>query len=542
MALEKIHEKLAEFDMDQEEAEIIVFLTAMGPCPARTISSRFDFNRMKTYRTLKSMEEKGLVHRIMGRPMKYVAIPLEDLLDTRIEDARRKLDEMRSNEDFILEEITKIASSEVKVTEGPRFRFYQGRQQVYEFMTQMWSNVEEDLSLITTSPDLLRLSLWGLDGKLLELSKEGKKIRILTDIDESNIQDIERLIDRFEIRHLETDTPVRLVVIDQEEVLTSVVMDDSMSMTTQDDTGLWTSASSFASAMRIFYDSLWSLAPDARTVINSIRTGERPQEFKTIRNKRDCESTFKLMIERCSFGADILVRRLQDLPLPLDHFAEILEDKNLRIISNLDESLNELLNTEVRPTILRHNVVSSNLLLLIVDSNELLMSTKDWNNSGQAVWSNTTAYVDSMRLVFGDYWENGVSFDKYYSEVEELENLNELAISIGNELQDNGWLVKVPGSIKGKSGVDYPFTLSARHPTIEDVNYGLKIARREDAFNQIMELSVRRLDLECMIILSSLEPFDNNVLELANLYGIKLVHGEEAGTIARNLINFVLGK
>lgn len=539
MALEKIHEKLTEFDIDQEEAEIVIFLTAMGPSPARIISSRFDFNRMKTYRTLKSMEEKGLVHRIMGRPTKYVAVPLEEILDNRIDDTRRKLDDMRSNEDFILKEITKIAGSEVKVSEEPRFRFYQGRQQVYEFMAQMWSDVKGELSIITTSHDLLRLSLWGLEEKLVKLSKEGKNVRVLTGIEESNIDDIERLIDLVEIRHLETDTPVRLVVIDQEEVLTSVVLDDGMSMTTQDDTGLWTSAPSFASAMRIFYDSLWSLAPDARTIINSIRTGEKPQEFKTIRNKRDCEYIFKQMIERTSFGADLLVRRLQDLPIPLQKIAEILEDKNLRIISNLDESPNEILKIDLKPTILRHNVVSSNLLLLIVDSNELLMSTRDWKDSGQAVWSNTTAYVDSMRLVFGDYWGNGVSFEKFYSEVEELENLNELAHAIGEELEDKGWIVEVPGSVKGRSGIDYVFTLSAKNTTNQDVYFGLNLARRKDVFNQIMELSVRRSDLDSLIILSSIEPFDKNVSELANLYGIKLVHGEQAGTIARNLIKII---
>jgi hypothetical protein len=147
-----------------------------------------------------------------------------------------------------------------------------------------------------------------------------------------------------------------------------------------------------------------------------------------------------------------------------------------------------------------------------------------------------------MRLVFGDYWGNAISFEKIYSEIEEFENLNEIAISIGNELEDNGWLVEVPGSISGRSGVDYPFMLTARNSSDQDVHLGLNLARKKDAFNQIIELSVRRTDLDSMVVLSSLEPFEKNVLELANLYGIKLVHGAEAATIANNLIKIIMNR
>jgi len=535
MALEKIHERLTEFSIDKEEAQILVFLTAMGPCPARTISRRFDYNRMKTYRTLKSMEEKGLVQRIMGRPTKFVSVPLDDILNNRINETKQKLDDMRVNEEFILEEIGKIASSELKVTEEPRFRFYQGRQQVYEFLSQMWSNVEEELSIVTTSSDLLRLSLWGLEDKLIELSREGKRIRILTGIEESNIEDIEKIIEGIQVRHLATDAPIRFVVMDQCEVLTSVLMDDDMSMTTQDDTVLWTNASNFAQAMKIFYESLWSLAPNANTMINSIKTGEKPQEFKTIRNKQDCKAMFEEMIERSIHSLDVLTRRLSKLYMPLNDLFVNAKDKKLRIISNIEEDLSDLTKPDIDMSYIKHNVVGSNLLLLIVDNNEILMSTKEWESTGHCVWSNTSAYVESMSFVFEDYWDNGLESEAFYKEFVEKNEIKELAHEIGSELEKKGWVVNVPGLIKGKSSEEYSFTLSGQNSE-QDKTMGLNIIKGEEAFNQLMELSIKRMDLESLIILSSLDPFEKNVKELADLYGIKLVEGNNASSIAKKLI------
>lgn len=538
MAFKKIHAGLTEFGFDQEEAEIMVFLAAMGPLPARAISRRFEFNRMKTYRTLKSMEEKGMVQRVMGRPAKYLALPLKEMLQDRINDTREKLAEMTKKESIILEEMEKIAGEDLKISEEPRFRFYQGRQQVYELISQMCSNAEKELSIITTSNDLLRLSLWGLEDKLMELGREGKKIQLLTEIDEPNIREIEAIMGNIEVRHLSTEAPVRFIVTDREEVLTSVVMDDSMSMTTQEDTGLWASSPSFASAMKTFYDSMWSVAPDARTVINVIRTGEKPQEFKTIRSKRECDSMFIDMLERCLSNADILVTRLHDLPLPVENMMRLVGDKKLRIVTNLDES-KLVMEDESGMHKTRHNVLGSNLLLLFVDDGEVLMSTREWEQIGQAVWSNTTAYVESMRLVFNDYWNRGAPSEEYYIEYRKKQKLTDLAVSIGKELEKSGWSIKIPGLIPGKSGVEYSFTLSGQHSTLPKKYMGLNIVSEDDAFNQIMELSVRRMDLESPMILSSLTPLEKSVEELAKLYGVKLVYGENAGIVANKITEII---
>ena len=91
MALDRLSEKLIDFGFTKDEAEVYVFLSSMGPSPARVVSRRFDINRMRAYRTLKSLEEKGLVERIIGRPMRFVANPLQESLSRYIDGFRERL-------------------------------------------------------------------------------------------------------------------------------------------------------------------------------------------------------------------------------------------------------------------------------------------------------------------------------------------------------------------------------------------------------------------------------------------------------------------
>ena len=97
MSLNTLHENLTRFGFTREEAEFYVFLSAIGPATARTIARRFNINRVKAYRTLKDLEEKGLVVKIMGRPLRFTAQPIEGLIRDKINETRLSLQELEDN-------------------------------------------------------------------------------------------------------------------------------------------------------------------------------------------------------------------------------------------------------------------------------------------------------------------------------------------------------------------------------------------------------------------------------------------------------------
>ncbi|MCW4051428.1 MAG: hypothetical protein NWE89_17035 [Candidatus Bathyarchaeota archaeon] len=534
MSIAGLHERLTQFGFNKEEAEIYIFITAMGPTPARVVARRFDINRMKAYRTLKDLEEKGFVHRIMGRPVRFVTQPIEGILNAQIEQTRDRLSTLENNHLRIIEDLERLSTVDATIEEEPRFRIYQGRQQVYELLATMCDRVKAEINIVTTPSDFLRLSLWGIDNRLIRLASSGRIVRLLTQIDDTVINEIENIQDHFEIRHLAMPSPLRFVTIDDGETLTSVAMDDSMSMTTQDDTGLWTNAASFTTAMNVFYDALWSVAPESHVVINTIRTGERPQEFVTIRSMDEYSRFFSSLISTAETSVDLMVNKIQDLPVPLSEIIQDAGERRIRVLTIVEESMSAELSRVMRLAEVRHNVTESKLTLLVVDGDESLLTTTGFESSIHAVWSNLEAYVETTTMIFEDYWVNSSPADTRYRELIIQENKSEITGIIQTFLEERHWKVTVPGKVKGNTGLEYVFDLYAEN---ERKAIGLNLNLEEDAFNKIFELSARKMDLEDVnLILGSIKPLEEEIIRLASLYGISLIQADDAVSLTEKIL------
>jgi sugar-specific transcriptional regulator TrmB len=533
MSLNRLHERLAEYGFTQGEAETYVFLAAMGPTSASTVAKRFNYNRMKAYRLLKNLEEEGLVHSVVGRPVRYVVAPIEEIVNNRIDEAAKRLSELKKSQPTIIEEIRKLETKEQRELDEPRFRIYQGRQRVYELLASMCDRAENKLRLITTPKDLLRLSLWGLDDRFSDLTDGGKSVQLLTSVNETNLREIEELSKRIDVRHMVIQTPIRFALIDEEETLSSVAMDDSMSMTTQNDTGLWTNSQSFVSTMKPFYDALWSMAPEASTVINTILTGERPYEFITIRNFEEYRETFREMLERSAQSVDIVVKSIQDLPSPVPKYESV---RKVRVLTRVTESDSAELSNVMKYGEVRAPGATMGLSLLIVDGDETLLATSGKDLKGQAIWSNLNSYVDTMRVVFEGYWRGGKPAQDIYREVVEQHNYNEVLDLMAGLLTEEGLSVERNTAIRGASGVEYSFNIVFCDPVNPVKVVGLNLVLGEDVFSQIFELSARKMDVNARVLLASIKPFPEEVISLGSLYGITLIQSDTAVGLVERLL------
>jgi len=533
MSLNRLQERLAEYGFTKEEADTYVFLASTGPTSASTVSRRFNYNRMKAYRLLKKLEEDGLVHSVVGRPVRYVVAPIEGVVNNCIEEASKRLTGLKNSQSKIIEEIRKLEGTERRETEEPRFRMYQGRQRVYELLASMCDRAERELSLITTPQDLLRLSLWGLDERFSDLTGADRSVRLLTSVNEANLREIEELSKKIDVRHMLIDTPIRFALIDEEETLSSVAMDDSMSMTTQNDTGLWTNSQSFVSTMKTFYDALWSMAPEATTVINTILTGERPYEFRTIRSFDEYREKFVEMLERSTKSVDIIVKSIQDLPSPVPSNES---GKRVRVLTGVKKSDSAELSNMMKISEVKDPGATTDLSLIIVDGEETLLASSGQDLKGQAIWSNLDSYVDTMKVVFEGYWRGGKPAQEIYREAMEQHNIDEVLDLMTGLLAENSLSVERDASIRGASGVEYPFNIVFSDPGNPVNVVGLNLIIGEDVFSQVFELSARKMDVNAEVGLASIKPFPREIISLGKLYGITLIQSDTAAGLVEKLL------
>jgi sugar-specific transcriptional regulator TrmB len=538
MALDSLSEKLIDFGFTKDEAEVYVFLSSMGPSPARVISRRFDINRMRAYRTLKSLEDKGLVERIIGRPMRFVANPLQESLSKYIDGFRERLTELETREEQVIDDWTRISDATSDQVEESRFRIFEGRQQIYELLVQMCERASGEICIVTTKRDLHRLALMGIDDRLRSVSREGIRVRVLTQVEGPDFAEMDYFSDFAEIRHVPLPAPVRFVTIDDRETLTTTSMEDTMSLTTHDDAGLWTNAPSYNSAMKIFFDALWRLATKASVIIESLQTGVTPQEIRVIRTDRGFEKTFLDMIRKSGASVHMMASKINDLPFTIEEIRGSLEEEtDVKIMTHLDLDGLKNINEFFEKAEVKHSLSPFDLQLLIVDEEEALMNIPSMQSMDRAVWSNLDPYVETLLRVFEDYWARGELADDIISRLasqrEYLENLNE----INSTMELGGWIVESPGVLEGQSGVEYTFNLVASSPEQPERVIAIDVLLEETAFNHIIRLGAKNVDLKPRkLILVSRKTFGTQEEELAQLYGIELVHEENVEELAQKIV------
>lgn len=284
MAEEKIIESLMEFGLTREEATAYLFLLRAGPCPARTIANKLGGNRMKAYRTLKVLQDRGLVDITVGRPVKFVATPLNEALDLLINEYRSKISSMEESKKKILDYWEKLPVAGQSVEE-PKFRILQGRQQVYDLILKMFERAKTEIRILTTRNDLYRLSFAGIDAKLKELSRKGVKTMVLTQLDAQSVEAVSNYMSFVEVRHMSLPAILRLITIDESESLTTFVMDDSMSMTTEEDSGLWTNAPNYVKAMNASFLGLWSNGVPMQEILPTLMAEQELSEGLALTKK-----------------------------------------------------------------------------------------------------------------------------------------------------------------------------------------------------------------------------------------------------------------
>ena len=540
MAEERLKQSLQNYGFTPDEAETYLFLTQSGPCPARLVARRFNINRMKAYRILRALEEKRLVESIMGRPIKFAAAPLRNFIEHYLRTIKDRVHSLESEESSILDAWNNLSKKNVSLETEPKFRIFQGRQQIYDLMLQMTDRVREEITILTTPRDLNRLSYMGFDDRLQEISEDGRRVNLLTRVETAWIEDIEYYLSFFDVRHIELPSAIRVIIVDGLETITTVAMDDTMSMTTKDDTGLWTDSPSFVMAMKVFFDSLWNMAPNAENIIQSLKSGEDPQEIRVINSMGDYLATFQRMIERSQSTIDIMVRHINDLPLSLVDLITLLErDVNIRLLTKIELDTFPESNQIPRNIIMKHNPSETGLLLLVVDGSKTILSIPHWEDMGQAVWSNLDSYVSTMIQVFEDYWKNGQLIEKTLKELEKIQNYEKTIETIKLDFEESSWKVTNNGTILSLNGTQFSFNLVCSHPEFENP-LGIEFVLDGDLFSNIVRIGTFKLNLtDHHIIIASFQPYTIQEMDLAKIYNIKLVAGKNPKELSKFLLEYI---
>ncbi|MBN1385608.1 TrmB family transcriptional regulator, partial [Candidatus Woesearchaeota archaeon] len=214
--------------------------------------------RSRSYDVLESLEKKGFAVTKLGKPIKYIAVPPEEVLErvkknikSESEKQVLRLEELKDTE--ILDELKTLHTQGIELIEPSDLSgSLKGRHNLYNHLEMSIKNAQKSVTIMSTSQGFIR-KVEGLKPVFEKLKKKGVKIRIAAPMTKESMNALKDVGAVAEVRH--TDRKARFCIVDSKELVFMVLNDSEVHPTY--DVGIWVNTPFYANAMENLFDVAW---------------------------------------------------------------------------------------------------------------------------------------------------------------------------------------------------------------------------------------------------------------------------------------------
>ena len=250
------------FSLNLYEVRIWTALLSRGVSTAGELSDIGNVPRSRTYDILESLEKKGFVMMKLGKPIKFIALKPEEVIErakknfnSETKERIEKLEKLKNSE--LLGELNSLHQQGIKYIEPSDFSgAIRGRHNLYNHLDSLVRQAENSITIVTTEDGLNR-KIEALRPSLEKAKKRGVKIRVAAPISKKNVKIAKDISKIAEVRHI-TQPKSRFAVIDGKELL-FMIMDDN-DVHPNYDVGIWINTEFFASTLEHLFENLWKTA------------------------------------------------------------------------------------------------------------------------------------------------------------------------------------------------------------------------------------------------------------------------------------------
>lgn len=255
----KFLNKLRDFGLNSYEAKIWTALLSRGVSSAGELSDISNVPRSRAYDVLESLEKKGFIVMKLDKPIKYIAVQPEEV----IERVKKSLREDADKQAFIVEELRKdpifkeldqLYTKGVDVIDPTELSgALKERQNVYSTMNTMINSAEKTVVIMTSAKGLMRKAD-ALKRSLDKAKQRGVKVHIAAPLTKETQKAVELLSKFAEVRHVD-EVKARFCLVDSRQLVFHL-LDDEKAVPAYD-VGIWVTTPFFASAVESMFDKVW---------------------------------------------------------------------------------------------------------------------------------------------------------------------------------------------------------------------------------------------------------------------------------------------
>ncbi len=240
------------FNLNIYETKVWLALLGKGIASAGEIAESSGVPRSRTYDVLESLEKQGFTIMKLGKPVKYIAVKpnviLEKLKLNTMKDATEKVDTLLKLKDTAeyteLEEL--YHTGIVPVRHEEISGAIKGKSTIYNHIKELLENAKKEVIVCTSADELSQKSRF-FSSIFERLQKAGVKLRVCLS---GNEKEIKKLSAKFKIKAKQIDIDAKFFIADNEQVLFLI----SKSNTPDEEIAIWLNTPFFSSALSFMFN------------------------------------------------------------------------------------------------------------------------------------------------------------------------------------------------------------------------------------------------------------------------------------------------
>lgn len=238
------------FNLNMYETKVWLALLGKGVASAGEVAEISRVPRSRTYDVLESLEKKGFAIIKLGKPVKYLGVKPNMILEklknnvrSNAEDRIVSLGKIKTTEEYNqLEELYKEGISPVKREDLSAA--LKGKSNIANYLREILQNAEKEVIICTNAEDVdSKFKLF--QQTLSILNKSDIKVKIALSGDEKLIR---KIAEKLKIKIKKIDIDAKFFIVDKTEILFYISKDKS------EDVAIWLNSEFFAQAFSTLFE------------------------------------------------------------------------------------------------------------------------------------------------------------------------------------------------------------------------------------------------------------------------------------------------
>ncbi len=244
------------FDLNIYETRVWLALLAKGISSAGEITEFSEVPRSRTYDVLESLEKKGFVLQKIGKPVKYLAIKpeivIEKLKNNIIKEAQEKvmtLDNLKNTKEY--DEIKELHEKGLETLKTENITSaIKGKSNLYSQMRDLLENAENSVYFATSAFELsTKLKMFQ------EIFSKLKKRKVIIKVIIPEKEEVKKLSKKLGVEIKSKKISGKFLIIDREEIL--FIVKPLNEKNDDKENAFWVNSVYFANSLAYLFDLAW---------------------------------------------------------------------------------------------------------------------------------------------------------------------------------------------------------------------------------------------------------------------------------------------